>query len=86
MTKFGDTRENKINIIPFTKSRKEIYNNKSGEIQDGEWDRAADLMSSVNKDSAEMVETYLAEVKHQGELKVWHSKPLDHGKLHTTIQ
>jgi hypothetical protein len=28
----------------------------------------------------------LSEIKHKGELEVWHSKPLDHGRLlHTTI-
>jgi hypothetical protein len=33
------------------------------------------------KDPAEMLETHLDEVKHKGELKVWHSKHLDHGGL-----
>jgi hypothetical protein len=28
-----------------------------------------------------MLETSLAEEKHQGEPKVWHSKPIDHGRL-----
>jgi hypothetical protein len=33
-----------------------------GEIQDGDWDRAADLLSSWTRDSAETLETCLAEV------------------------
>jgi hypothetical protein len=38
------------------------------------------------KDVAEMLETHLKEVKHQGELKRWHPEPLAHGRLlHTTI-
>jgi hypothetical protein len=33
-----------------------------------------------------MLETHLAEVKHQGELKVQHPELLGHGRLlHTTI-
>jgi hypothetical protein len=56
------------------------------EIQDGDWDRAADLMGSGTRDSAETLETHLAEVKHKGEQKIWHSKSLDRGRLlHTTL-
>jgi hypothetical protein len=33
------------------------------------------------RDFAEMLETHLAELKHQGEPKVWHVKPLDNGRL-----
>jgi hypothetical protein len=33
------------------------------------------------RDFAETLETCLAELKHQGEPKVQHSKPLDHGRL-----
>jgi hypothetical protein len=33
------------------------------------------------RDLAEMQETHLAEVKHQGELKLWHPEPLTHGRL-----
>jgi hypothetical protein len=55
-------------------------------IQDGDWDTAKDHMNSMNQGFAEMQETHLAEVKHQGEPKVWHSEPLDHGRfLHATI-
>jgi hypothetical protein len=33
-----------------------------------------------------MLETHMAEVKHQGELKYQHSEPLAYGRLlHTTI-
>jgi hypothetical protein len=33
-----------------------------------------------------MLETHLAEVKHQGELKLQHPEPLAHGRLlHVTI-
>jgi hypothetical protein len=35
---------------------------------------------------AEVQETHLAEVKHQGELKLLHPEPLVHGRLlHATI-
>jgi hypothetical protein len=35
---------------------------------------------------AETLETHLAEVKHKGELKLWHSEPLARGSpLHATI-
>jgi hypothetical protein len=38
------------------------------------------------RDLAEMLEPYLVEVKHQGELKLWHSEPLARGRLlHATI-
>jgi hypothetical protein len=38
------------------------------------------------KDFAEMLETHLAEVKHQGELKLQHPEPLAHRMLlHVTI-
>jgi hypothetical protein len=38
------------------------------------------------RDFAEMLETHLAEVKHQGEPKVQHSKPLVHARfLHAMI-
>jgi hypothetical protein len=43
-------------------------------IQDGDWDTARDRMSSMN-DFAEMLETCLAEVKHEEELKHQHSEP-----------
>jgi hypothetical protein len=33
------------------------------------------------RDLAEMLEPLLAEVEHQGELKLWHSEPLAHGRL-----
>jgi hypothetical protein len=37
-------------------------------------------------DLDEMLETHLAEVKHQGELKCWHPETLAHGRLlHLTI-
>jgi hypothetical protein len=33
-----------------------------------------------------MLETHMAKVKHQEELKLWHPEPLAHGMLlHTTI-
>jgi hypothetical protein len=39
------------------------------------------------RDLAETLETHLAEVKHQGELKLQHPEPLDCGRLlHVTIQ
>jgi hypothetical protein len=38
------------------------------------------------RDLAEMLETCLAEVKHQGELKLQHPELLDWRLLHTTIQ
>jgi hypothetical protein len=43
-------------------------------------------MSSRNEGPSEMLETPMAEVKHQGELKLWHPEPLAHGRLlHITI-
>jgi hypothetical protein len=33
-----------------------------------------------------MLELDLVEVKHQGELKLWHPESLAHGRLHTMIQ
>jgi hypothetical protein len=33
------------------------------------------------RDLAETLETYLAEVKHKGEQKLWHPEPLAHGRL-----
>jgi hypothetical protein len=37
-------------------------------------------------DLAEILETHLAVVKNQGELKLWHSEPLHYGRLiHATI-
>jgi hypothetical protein len=38
---------------------------------------AADLVSSWTRDPAEKLETCLAQIKHQGEPKIWHSKPID---------
>jgi hypothetical protein len=56
------------------------------DIQDGNGDRVAELVSSWPRDPAEKLETHLTEVKHKGEPKAWHSKDLDHGRLlHTTI-
>jgi hypothetical protein len=38
------------------------------------------------RDLAELLETHLAEVKHQGELKLWHPEPQARGSLlHVTI-
>jgi hypothetical protein len=38
------------------------------------------------RDLVEMLETHLAEVKHQGELKLWHAEPQARGRLlHATI-
>jgi hypothetical protein len=38
------------------------------------------------RDLAETLETHVAELKHQGELKLWHLEPLAHGMfLHTMI-
>jgi hypothetical protein len=38
------------------------------------------------RDLAEIMETHLAEVKHKGELKLWHPEPLACGRLlHATI-
>jgi hypothetical protein len=55
-------------------------------LQDGDWDRVLDLVSSWTRDPVETLEAHLAEVKHQREPKIWHSKPLDHGRLlHTMI-
>jgi hypothetical protein len=56
-----------------------------GRIQDGDGDRATDLVSRP-RDPVEKLETHLTEVKLQGQPKTWHSKDLDHGRLlHTTI-
>jgi hypothetical protein len=57
------------------------HRNKCEQMQDGDGDRDADLMSSWTRDPAEKLETHLAEVKHQGYPKIWHSKPLDNGRL-----
>jgi hypothetical protein len=55
-------------------------------IQDGNRDRATDLVSFWPRYSAEKLETHQTEVKHQGEPKTWHSKHLDCGRLlHATI-
>jgi hypothetical protein len=55
------------------------------EIQDGNRDRATDLVSWP-RDPAEKLETSLTEVKLQREPKIRHSKDLDRGSLlHTTI-
>jgi hypothetical protein len=64
-----------------------IMNNEIGiEIQDGNRDRASDFLSSWPRDSAKKLETCLAEVKHKGEPKTWHSKHLDSGRLlHATL-
>jgi hypothetical protein len=48
-------------------------------IQDGDRDRAANLMSSWPRDPAEKLEIHLNEVKHQGEPKTRHSKHLVEG-------
>jgi hypothetical protein len=48
------------------------------EIQNGHWDTDAD---SKARDLAEMQEACLEEVKHQGELKLWHPEPLACGRL-----
>jgi hypothetical protein len=38
------------------------------------------------RELVEMLETHFAEVRHEGELNLWHPEPLTHGSLlHTTI-
>jgi hypothetical protein len=38
-------------------------------------------MSSWIRDLAEMLETHFVEVKHKGQLKLWHPETLAHGRL-----
>jgi hypothetical protein len=62
-------------------------NKTVGEIQDGDGDRATDLVSSWPRNSTKKLETHLTKVKHQGEQKTWHSKHLDLGRfLHAMIK
>jgi hypothetical protein len=41
-------------------------------------------VSSINQGFVEILETHLAVVKFQGELKLWWSEPLAHGRLLNT--
>jgi hypothetical protein len=55
-------------------------------IQNDNWNTDADCMSSGNQESAETLETCLAKVNKEGELKPSHPEPLASGSLlHITI-
>jgi hypothetical protein len=55
-------------------------------IQNGNWDKDADWVSSGNQGPCWDAETHLVKVKNKGELKLQHPKPLAHvSLLHITI-
>jgi hypothetical protein len=58
----------------------------TGSIQNGNGAQTQTAWAPWIRDLAQMLETSLAEVQHQGELKPQHPEPLSHGRLlHTMI-